>query len=365
MTETTSKLSAEEAKAIDAISGTDAAESHTATDAAAAAPEPVVETVSGSIERVDPLLDNPASPGFISAAEPPHLDETSHGAQAAHDEHHEHSEHSEHPGHDDHLVEPPEDDADMVAMRSAMLDSAELANRAAGMSAKAAGEMHGATTHLTGAAAAMTAAHQSARIHGIVVLATFGALMLTSMTLFGFMSYRLQSRITAADEMLLAVGKRIVTMNETMELITGAGETLRDINSRQDTIVGGQAKLDARLDEVVTAMAQAAAQAASKPADAKAQDLGKMIQALDAKLQAQSAALNALSSQVRSVPQAPRPDPTAVRKEVEAALRQQKAAEAASKPGAVAPPPPPAPPPKPKETLVQYPRAQPQGKEAP
>ena len=348
MTETTSKLSAEEAKAIDAISGADAA-----------APEPLVDTGSTAEERVDPLLDTGVSQGFISAAEPPHLDEPPHIVHQEHDEQHAHHEH------DDHLVEPPEDDADMVAMRSAMLDSAELANRAAGMAAKAAGEMHGATTHLTGAAASMTQAHQSARIHGIVVLATFGALMLTSMTLFGFMSYRLQARITAADEMLLAVGKRIVTMNETMELITGAGETLRDINSRQDTIVGGQAKLDARLDEVVTAMAQAAAQAASKPADAKAQDLGKMIQALDAKLQAQSAALNALASQVRAVPQAPKPDPAAVRREVEAALRQQKAAEAASKPAVVAPPPPPVAPVKPKENLVQYPRAQPQTKDAP
>ena len=182
------------------------------------------------------------------------------------------------------------------------------------------------------------------------------------------MSYRLQSRITQADEMLLAVGKRIVTMNEAMELITGAGETLRDIASRQDTIVGGQAKLDTRLDEVVAATAQAAAQAAAKPADTKgAQDLGKMIQALDAKLQSQATALNALAAQVRSAP-APRPDPAAVRREIEAALRQQKAAEAASKPVVVAPaapvtPPPPPPAPKPKESLVQYPRTQPPAKD--
>ncbi|MFM6990317.1 MAG: hypothetical protein ACKOWD_03310 [Rhodoferax sp.] len=352
MTETTSKLSPEEAQAIDAISATDAA-SHPPVGAAAGTIEPAFDTpVTEPSEEPQP--DHDASEGFISAAEPPRV---------GHDAHGEHHDHDEHHGHEDHPAEPPEDDADMLAMRSAMLDSAELANRAAGMAAKAAGEMHGATTHLTGAAATMTAAHQSARIHGIVVLATFGVLMLTSMTLFGFMSYRLQSRITAADEMLLAVGKRIVTMNEAMEQITGAGETLRDIASRQDTIVGGQAKLDTRLDEVMTAMAQAASQTASKPADTKAQDLAKMIQALDAKLQAQSTALNALASQVRAVPQAPKPDAAAVRREVEAALRQQKAAEAASKPVVVTPPPAPAP--KPKEALVQYPRAQAQGKESP
>ena len=353
MTETTSKLSPEEAQAIDAISGAGAAG---ATEPVTHPTERVLDAPSDSETPSDAHTDPAVSHGFISAAEPPQIDAPEHSERHEVEEHH---------GHEHHSPEPPEDDADMLAMRSAMLDSAELANRAAGMAAKAAGEMHGATTHLTGAAAAMTDAHQSARIHGIVVLATFGALMLTSMTLFGFMSYRLQSRIAAADEMLLAVGKRIVTMNEAMEQITGAGETLRDISSRQDTIVGSQAKLDARLDEVVSAMAHAAAQTASKPADAKAQDLGKMIQALDAKLQAQSAALNSLASQVRAVPQVPKPDPSAVRREVEAALRQQKAAEAANKPVAVAPPPPPAPPAKPKEALVQYPRAQAQGKEAP
>ena len=354
MTDTTSKLSAEEAQAIEAISG-----------AAAPAPQGSAGTAADADNPIDAQfdlpVDGPASGGFISAAEPPRLD---------HDEHELHDEHA-HP--DDAHSTLESDDADMIAMRSAMLDSAELANRAAGLAAKAAADMHSVTTAMQGvttemhdASAALVESHDKQRLNGIVVLATFGALMLTSMALFGIMSYRLQSRITQADEMLLAVGKRIVTMNETMELITGAGETLRDISSRQDTIVGGQAKLDARLDEMMNATAQAAAHAASKPADAKgAPDLAKMIQALDARLQSQSSALNALSSQVRAAPAAARPDPGAVRREIEAALRQQKAAEAAAKPVVVAPAPAPAPPPKPKETLVQYPRTQPQGKETP
>ena len=350
MNETIPPLSVEEAQAIDAISGSDTGTSQPQTITSLTSPEEPFEP-GGEVEAtIEPEVDSTASHGFISAAEALHLAPDTHL------------------GHEDHDHDAPDagdDHADVMEMRSAMLDSADLANRAAGMAAKAAAEMHGLSAHLNDTATTMTEAHKSGRIYLVVVLTTFAALMLSSMALFGFMSYRLQSRITAADEMLLAVGKRIVTMNETMELITGAGETLRDINSRQDTIVGGQAKLDARLDEVVTAMAQAAAQAASKPADAKAQDLGKMLQALDAKLQAQTAALNALSSQVRAVPQTPKPDAAAVRREVEAALRQQKAAEAANKPVVVAPLPPPAPPAKPKESLVQYPRAQAAGKEAP
>ena len=351
MTDTTSKLSAEEAQAIEAISGVAAPAPQGSAGAAADADNPIDA-------QFDLPVDGPASEGFISAAE------ASRGEHEEHDEHdHHHEEHGETEG----------DDDDMIAMRSAMLDSAELANRAAGLAAKAAADMHSVTTAMQGvttemheASAALVESHGKQRINGIVVLATFGALMVTSMVLFGIMSYRLQSRINQADEMLLAVGKRIVTMNETMELITGAGETLREISSRQDTIVGGQAKLDVRLDEMMNATAQAAAHAASKPADGKgAPDLAKLIQALDAKLQNQSTALNALSSQVRAAPAAARPDPGAVRREIEAALRQQKAAEAAAKPVVTAPAAAPVPPPKPKETLVQYPRTQPQGKEAP
>lgn len=352
MTDTTSKLSAEEAQAIEAISGVAAPAPQGSTGAAADADNPIDA-------QFDLPVDGPASEGFISAAE---ASTGEHDAYDVHDEH-AHIDHGETEG----------DDDDMIAMRSAMLDSAELANRAAGLAAKAAADMHSVTTdmqHVTDemhtASAALVESHDKQRLNGIVVLATFGALMVTSMVLFGIMSYRLQSRINQADEMLLAVGKRIVTMNETMELITGAGETLREISSRQDTIVGGQAKLDVRLDEMMNATAQAAAHAASKPADGKgAPDLAKLIQALDAKLQNQSTALNALSSQVRAAPAAARPDPGAVRREIEAALRQQKAAEAAAKPVVTAPAAAPVPPPKPKETLVQYPRTQPQGKEAP
>ena len=345
MTESTPKLSAEEALAIDAISGV----ASPAPQASSADSAPTDVTAAEPHSPVDPAfdlpVDGPGSHGYI-------------GAAGSHE-----GEHDEHVPDEDLQV----DDADMVAMRSAMLDSAELANRAAGMAAKAATDMHHVTVEVQTAAAALVESHNMQRINGIVVLATFGALMLSSMVLFGIMSYRLQSRITQADAMLLAVGKRIVSMNESMELITGAGETLRDISSRQDTIVGGQMKLDARLDEVITATAQAAAHAASKPADTKGPDIAKLIQALDTKIQNQATALNALSSQVRAAP-APRPDPSVVKREVEAALRQQKAAEAASKPVVVAPPPTPAapvPPPKPKETLVQYPRVQAQPKESP
>lgn len=341
MTEPTNQLSAEEALAIDAI---------------ASPTKPVVSQAesekSEAPDTIDAHFDLPveasSEPGEQSATDPGGFnDEAPDDGQ---DEDYDAAE-----------------AADLISMRATMLDSAELANRAAGLAAQSATDMHiassdlqNASSDLQSAASKIIAAQSAQRINGVVVLATFAALMLTSMALFGIMSYRLQSRIAQADAMLLAVGKRIVSMDESMELITGAGGTLRDISSKQDSISGAQMKLDARLDEIISAN-QAVAKIAALP-DTKGAETAKLLQALDAKIQSQNSALNALSAQVRSAPAQPRLDPAAVRRELEAALRQQKAAEAASKPVVVAPPAPPSPPAKPRETLIQYPRVQPQGK---
>ena len=122
MTDTTSKLSAEEAQAIEAISGT-AAPAQQGTSTAAAPPESAAADADNPIDaQFDLPVDGPGSQGYIGAAD------------ASADEHDVLDEHGEH-----HLAhgETEGDDADMLAMRSAMLDSAELANRAAGMAAKA------------------------------------------------------------------------------------------------------------------------------------------------------------------------------------------------------------------------------------
>ena len=335
MTEPTNQLSAEEALAIDAITNADKPSVPQAKTAPPESPDPIDAHFDLPVEATSDQIAPNESDAGQDHDEEPHDEDQDEDYDAA-------------------------EVADLISMRATMLDSAELANRAAGLAAKSATDMHVASADLQGATSKIIAAQSAQRINGVVVLATFAALMLTSMALFGIMSYRLQSRIAQADAMLLAVGKRIVSMDESMELITGAGETLRDISSKQDSISGAQMKLDARLDEIISAN-QAVAKIAALP-DTKGAETAKLLQALDAKIQSQNSALNALSAQVRSAPAQPRLDPAAVRRELEAALRQQKAAEAASKPVVVAPPAPPSTPAKPKETLIQYPRVQPQGK---
>jgi len=270
--------------------------------------------------------------------------------QEAYEETHDQANEMTHDGEENHENAAPHDH-ELTDMKSTLLDAAELSNRAAGLAAKAGSDLHSAADHVM-------ESNASVRIYGIVVLAAFGILMMIGLGLFGFMSMRLQSRITQADAMLLAVGKRVVAMDESIALLTDTGERLRDMAAKQDVLASQQLKNETRLEDVMR-VAQSASDALTKPAaDTKGPDLAKLLQALDARMQSQAAAIAALSSQTRAAA-APRTDTAAVRKEVEAMLRQQKAVEAAAKPVVVAPPV------KPKENLVQYPRTQPQGSQTP
>lgn len=239
-----------------------------------------------------------------------------------------------------------EEDPEVKDVKTTLLESAELANRAASQALQAGADLQAATHHMIGG-------HVTQRKHGLIVLALFTTLMLIAMVLFGFMSARLQQRIAQADAMLLAVGKRVVTMNEAIELISDTGEALRDISNKQNAITSQQGKLDSRLDELMRAT-QSAMQAISQTSDPKNQEINKLLQAMDGRIQSNSNALKLLPSQLRSVPAAS-PNPTAIRREVEATLLRQQSKAAAP---VIAPTTPVISPEKPIERLVQYPRVQ-------
>ena len=340
MSDTPNTLTPDEASAIEAIGGAPAAASSDA-PAPVAASEPVLhEEASG--EQDYPTLEHGNEGGALHSG--------------AHDEAHPAQAPTAHDTHDTQ-------DAEMAEMKSTMLDSAELANRAAGMAAKAAGNMHSASTELI-------ESYSAQKMFLVIVLGVFGLLMVLAMSVFAFMSFRLQQRVAQADAMLIAVGKRVIAMDESLALFSGHGEALREVASKQDAIMSAQTKTDLRLDEVMRGV-QTAADSIAKPAHDKdkdkAPDVAKLIKDLDSKLQAQATAINNLSSQVRSVgtPAPARPDPAAVRKEAEALVRQLKAAEASVKPAtpsATTPSAAPKVPEKPVEKLVQYPRVQNTGK---
>jgi len=250
-----------------------------------------------------------------------------------------------------------EDDQEVQEIKSTMLDSAGLANQAANHALKAGDDLQKATENLI-------KLYDTQRKLGVIVLVSCGTLLVTAMVLFVLMSSSLKQRIAQADAMLVAVGKRIVTMNESIEIINATGDILRTISSNQSALSDQQVKLDGRLDEALKAVQNTAAAPAK---DSKAPDISKLLQAMELQIQANASALKSLSAQLRSKPVAD-PDTVAIRREVEASLLRQQRKTPTPTPTSTPPQnqtaaPTPAPavnpaPPKPVERLVQYPRVQ-------
>ena len=246
-------------------------------------------------------------------------------------------------------------------LKSSLIDSAELATRASGLAALAGGAMQKATAKLTDT-------YGAAQHLGMICLAVFVALSVVAITLFGFMTYRLQERVAQLDAMLVAVGKRVVTMDEAIELFNNTGTLLGDVSQKQSGLVTSQKQLESRVDDVAKGLGNMIDAMAKKPAaDNKTPDntkqlqqaleqTTKQVQALEQKIQAQGETLKQLAAQGQR-PIVVQTDAAALKKAAEAAAKSVKDKidqEAAARAAAA---PPPAPPAKPREqTPVQFPR---------
>lgn len=238
-------------------------------------------------------------------------------------------------------------------MKTTLLDSAELATRAASLAATAGSEMHKASETLL-------STFTSLKKQSVIFLIIMGSMLLLTSILFTVMSIRLQGRVSQLDSMILAVGKRVVSMDASLEMVNSASETIGEVKAKQDAINDAQARLEKNLEEIMKSFLSAPEQAA-KQVDAKNQEMVKLIQALDTKLQAQAAGVKSLSSQIQQL-QGSNHNAAGLKKEVESLVRLQKERQMQQEAAAKAPPPaspapaPVAAPVKPREKLVQYPR---------
>ena len=208
------------------------------------------------------------------------------------------------------------------------------------------------------------AGHATQRKHGLIVLAVFGLLVVIAVAMAGLMSIRLQQRITKADEMLLAVGKRVIAMDESIKLVSNSGEIFQTMSEQQDAISRQQARLEAKVEELMKT-AQSAISANAQTIDSKTKEIAKRVEAVETSLQSNTATVKAIAAKAQAAPPpAPRPDPAVIRREVKAEVeakvkaeveaslqRQQKAIKDAAPPAVAVKPPAKAP-----ESLVQYPK---------
>jgi hypothetical protein len=234
-------------------------------------------------------------------------------------------------------------------MKGAVMDSAELATRAAGLAADAGGQLRAASLELI-------TSQLRKRMFLVMLLVACGSLMLVAGGVFGALAWRMQARIAQLDDMVLAVGKRVAGLDASMESVGAVQEALQALLVKQEAIAGLQVKIDSRLDEAIQSTLGVPALTA-KQVDSKTQVMSQQVAAMEGRLKAQAGALSTLSSQMKSL-QGALGDAGAVRQELEAQTRQQRerqAADAAANAAAAAAV-------RNRERMLQYPRAQPADK---
>ena len=235
-------------------------------------------------------------------------------------------------------------DHEMINMKLVLMDSAELASRAANMAADAGVDLRIASKKLT-----MSFEQQRKLL--LLLIAVFGGLMIVACGVFATMAWRLQSRVAQLDSMVLAVGKRVVGMDASMESVGAVQQALQEMVVKQEAMTSLQSKIDARLEEAIKS-AQGVPELTAKQIDGKTQEMKKQVEMLDGKLQAQANVLKTLSGQMKGL-QGSVTDASGLRRELEAQQRQQRERQAADTAAAanatnVA---------RNRERMLQYPRA--------
>ena len=232
---------------------------------------------------------------------------------------------------------------DMKDMKVVVMDSAELATRAAGLAAEAGINLRTAVKDLG-------VVNRKQNKWTTILLGVAGSLMLITAVLFAIMSMRIQARVAMLDEMMVAVGKRVAEMDATLELVGGAQEALKTVAVKQGEMVASQARIDERLEQVLK-NAQNVPEQTAKQVETRIQGLSKQVSAIESRLQAEASSSQRMASQLQSM-QGALGDASAVKRELEAMARQQRerqAQENAQAAQAAA---------RARERLVQYPRAQ-------
>jgi len=214
----------------------------------------------------------------------------------------------------------PEQDQELVDMRVVVVESAELATRAANMATNAGANLKEATKTIQS-----TLKDQNKKT--FILFGVTGALLVFGAVIFGTMTFTLKSRLNQLDQMLSAMSKRVGDLNDSLEVVASVNEGLQEMVAKQATIASAQTKLEVRINEMLESAANVP-ELTAKQVDAKSQVLAKQVQSLEGRLQAQASALNALSGQMSGLKSA-LGETGGLKREMEALARQQRERQAA------------------------------------
>ena len=145
------------------------------------------------------------------------------------------------------------------AVITRVLDASDVANKTASIAATS-------TEHLIDAVDELRASTVKARMHAVVVLGVTGFLMLAAVGVFTVMALQLQGRLDSADSTIMAVGKRVVSLNASIGTLKQMEAALEKFNERQDEQVKAMEKMMPQLETGMAEVRKSVADLAGKSA---------------------------------------------------------------------------------------------------
>lgn len=220
-----------------------------------------------------------------------------------------------------HATQPASTDAEeLEGLKMLALDSAELATRSANVAAGVAENMKKATLGL----------HDLMKVNKkrhLIMMGVAGGFMFITGIIFATSVFTLKSRINQMDSMLVALSKRVVELDESMEMVGSVNEGLQAMVEKQDGIAKMQGSLEARLNDAIKQTESVPAKTAEQVGE-KGEILAAQVKSLEGRFMQQSRALNALANQVGGL-QGAVGETGGFKKEMEALARLQRERQAA------------------------------------
>lgn len=232
---------------------------------------------------------------------------------------HDHGHHDQHAAPAAHATPAVTDSDELEGIKMVALESAELATRSANLAVGAGENMKKATHNLEELMKVNKKQHQ-------ILLAIACGLMFVTALVFATSIFSLKSRITQMDAMLASLSKRVVELNDSMELVSSVNEGLQEMVSKQDDMTKMQSALDGRLNEAIK-KAESVPEKTAQQVGEKGQVLADQVKSLEGRFVQQSKAMNALANQVNGLKGAVGETGT-FKKEMESLARLQKERQA-------------------------------------
>ena len=204
---------------------------------------------------------------------------------------HDQGHHDDHAAPAAHAASPANADNDeLEGIKMVALESAELATRSANLAVGAGENMKKATHNLEELMKLNKKQHQ-------ILLAIACGLMFITALVFATSIFSLKSRITQMDAMLASLSKRVVELNDSIELVGSVNEGLQQMVSKQDDMTKMQSSLETRLADAIK-KSESVPERTAQQVGEKGQVLADQVKSLEGRFVQQSRAMNALASQV-------------------------------------------------------------------